>query len=148
MNIADVLKPKNINLTMNCTSKEAALSELCGILYKNEYITDKNKFLNDVLNREKISSTAIGNFTAIPHGKSTCVKETVVAVGRLKKSVCWEGADNNEVKVIILLAVNDDDKNTKHVKLLSRIARCLVSEEICKALCEAETPERVIELLT
>ena len=148
MYISEVLKPENINLSLTDTTKESALDTMSELLYKNGVLTDKDSFLKDVLDRESISTTGIGNAIAIPHGKSVCVKETTAAIGRLKAPVEWESVDDKPVSVIVLLAVNDNDKSGNHVRLLSQIARKLVSEEVCKKLSEAKDSDEIIKIFS
>ena len=85
MNVSDVLKNDRIALHLKSDTKEGALKELTELLYKSGALTDKDAFLNDVLGRESVSTTGIGNGIAIPHGKSSNVLETTAAIGRCDK---------------------------------------------------------------
>ena len=122
---AEVLKSENVMLGMFASSKEEALEKMINTLYQNGVLTDKTAFTEDVLNRERVSSTGIGSGIAIPHGKSAHVKETAVAVARLVIPIKWEEDEDEPVKFIVLLAVNENDKGNTHVRLLSQMARKL-----------------------
>lgn len=148
MNVSDVLTKERINLNLKSDTKEGALRELTELLYKSGALTDKEGFLNDVLSRESISTTGIGNGIAIPHGKSSNVIETTVAIGRAKKPLEWESVDDRPVEFIVLLAVNENDKTGVHVKLLSQMARKLASEETCKRLLDAKTAEEITSIFS
>lgn len=143
MTVSDVLRNDRIELNLKSDTKEGALKELTELLYKSGALTDKEAFLNDVLARESISTTGIGNGIAIPHGKSTNVLETTAAIGRCDKPLEWESMDDKPVNFIVLLAVNEDDRTGVHVKLLSQMARKLASEETCKRLVDAKTTEEI-----
>lgn len=148
MNVSDVLRNDRIELHLKSNTKEAALTELTELLYKSGALTDKDAFLNDVLARESISTTGIGNGIAIPHGKSANVLETTVAIGRCEKELEWESVDDKPVNFIVLLAVNDNDRTGVHVKLLSQMARKLAFEETCKRLVNAETAEEITAIFS
>ena len=148
MNISEILKKERIKLNMPDSTKEQALNSLIDLLYESGALLDREAFLADVLEREKISTTGIGNTVAIPHGKSASVKETTVAVGQLSNGVEWESMDNKPVKIIVLLAVNEKDKNGVHLKLLSQMARKLASEEICLKLAEAKNEDEIINIFS
>lgn len=148
MTVSDVLKSDRIALHLKCDTKESALKELTELLYKSGALTDKDAFLNDVLTRESISTTGIGNGIAIPHGKSANVLETTVAIGRCEKQLEWESVDDKPVNFIVLLAVNENDKTGVHVKLLSQMARKLASEETCKRLVDAKTAEEITSIFS
>ncbi len=148
MDVAEVLKPNRVALTLDAQSKEDALRKLTDILYESGALEDKEAFLDDVLKREGISTTGIGNGIAIPHGKSANVKETTVAIGRLTKALEWQSVDDNPVEFIVLLAVNDNDKTGVHVRLLSQIARKLASEQTCKNLLGAKSADEIIKIFS
>ena len=148
MTVSDVLKNDRIALHLKSDTKESALRELTELLYKSGALTDKDAFLNDVLTRESISTTGIGNGIAIPHGKSANVLETTVAIGRCEKQLEWESVDDKPVNFIVLLAVNENDKTGVHVKLLSQMARKLASEETCKRLVNAKTAEEITSIFS
>ena len=148
MTVSDVLKNDRIALHLKSDTKESALKELTELLYKSGALTDKDAFLNDVLTRESISTTGIGNGIAIPHGKSANVLETTVAIGRSEKQLEWESVDDKPVNFIVLLAVNENDRTGVHVKLLSQMARKLASEETCRRLVDAKTAEEITSIFS
>ncbi len=145
---AEVLKSENVMLGMFASSKEEALEKMINTLYQNGVLTDKAAFTEDVLNRERVSSTGIGSGIAIPHGKSAHVKETAVAVARLVIPIKWEEDEDEPVKFIVLLAVNENDKGNTHVRLLSQMARKLASEEVCRRLTDAVDSEEIVKIFS
>ena len=148
MNASDVLRSDRIELNLKSDTKEGALRELTELLYKSGALTDKEGFLKDVLDRESISTTGIGNGIAIPHGKSANVLETTAAIGRCENPVEWASLDEKPVNFIVLLAVNENDRTGVHVKLLSQMARKLASEETCKRLVDAKTTEEIASIFS
>ena len=139
MDIASVLKKDRIILDLDAKDKNEALAKLTDLLFESGALNDKDAFLGDVLSREEISTTGIGNGIAIPHGKT-------VAIGRLKNETEWESVDGKPVKLVVLLAVNEADKTGVHVKLLSNMARKLASEENCKRLLDAKGADEIIKI--
>ena len=148
MNVSEVLKKERIALDLEAKSKEEALAALTELLYKSGVLADRDGFMKDVLGREEVSTTGIGNGIAIPHGKSANVSETSVAVAKLKNEVEWQSVDDKPVKFIVLLAVNENDRTGVHVKLLSQMARKLASEETCKRLLEAKSEEEIVDIFS
>lgn len=148
MNVSEVLKKEHIVTKLNAKTKEEALAALTDVLCATGNIADREAFLKDVLDREAISTTGIGNGIAIPHGKSENVAETTVAVGRLTEPVEWKSVDDNPVEFIVLLAVNEKDKTGLHVKILSEMARKLASEENCKKLLNAKDADEIVSIFS
>ncbi len=148
MNVSEVLKKEHIVTKLNAKTKEEALAALTDVLCATGNIADREAFLKDVLDREAISTTGIGNGIAIPHGKSENVAETTVAVGRLTEPVEWKSVDDKPVEFIVLLAVNEKDKTGLHVKILSEMARKLASEENCRRLLNAKDADEIVSIFS
>lgn len=148
MNFENVIKSETIQLQLNGTNKQEVLEELTDLLVKNGAINDREGFLKDVFERESVSSTGIGGYVAIPHGKSKSVKTTSIAMGRTKEGIEWESLDGLPVRFIILFAVTEEDKNTTHIKLLSKIAGTLADEDVCKELLTVKSTEDIVRIFT
>ncbi|MDT3993750.1 BglG family transcription antiterminator [Mammaliicoccus fleurettii] len=65
-----------------------------------------NGYIESALEREKFSSTYIGNNIAIPHGDSTRVLKSHVLMFRHRQEVPWK---QHKVKLIFFLAIADRD---------------------------------------
>jgi len=101
-----------------------------------EYIS----FMHD---REKLMSTYMGNYLAIPHGTNEG-KDTIVQSGlsfvRYDTPIDWNG---NEVRFVVGIAGKDGG----HMEVLSKIALIFSDETQVEALLAAKTPEDVMSLL-
>ena len=58
-------------------------------------ISDRAAFIADVWLREAEGSTGFENHIAIPHGKSSAVKQTTLAIGRTQQDIPWETLDGS-----------------------------------------------------
>ena len=102
MEVTNIIDPNTIKTNLAGTTKEEVLEELATILLENAYITDIKEFMKDIYAREKEGQTGIGNYIAIPHGKSASVKKIGVAIGVTAREIPWETLDGKGVKGIIL----------------------------------------------
>ncbi|NRT87375.1 PTS sugar transporter subunit IIA [Clostridium beijerinckii] len=146
--LAKVIQKETIKLNMKATTKDEALKELTELLYDAGALSSKKEFLEDVYYRETLGSTGIGNGIAIPHGKSKFVNKTSIAFGKTNSDIKWETLDGKPVNFVILFAVTESDKNSVHVRLLSKVAAKLGDDEACEDLLKAKTPEEVYEIFT
>lgn len=145
MEVKEIVDLKTVKTKMQAKTKDEALRELAGGLLANGYITDVEGFVKDIYVREAQGQTGIGNYIAIPHGKSTYVKKIGVAIGINQTEIPWETLDGNGVKGIILFAVgNDNEGATSHLKLLAIFAKKLGNDEVVDRLLQATTPEEVV----
>lgn len=148
MDISDVLKVKNIKLNMMAKSKEEAIEELTDLLVLDGSVINKDDFLKDVWLREEQGSTGFENHIAIPHGKSSGVARTALAIGRTQYEIPWETMDGSDVRCIILFAVCLVDQNATHIRLLSQVSGSLADEEIIEKLLKEHEPQKIIDLLS
>ncbi|MDA3992734.1 PTS sugar transporter subunit IIA [Klebsiella aerogenes] len=147
MDISNVLNVKNIKLNMMAKSKEEAIEELADLLVRDGAVINKDIFLKDVWLREEQGSTGFENHIAIPHGKSSGVARTALAIGRTQHQIPWETMDGSDVRCIILFAVCLVDQNATHIRLLSQVSGSLADEEIVDKLLMEDSPQKIIDLL-
>lgn len=147
MDISNVLNVNNIKLSMAAKSKEEAIEELTDLLVLDGSVINKDEFLKDVWLREEQGSTGFENHIAIPHGKSSGVARTALAIGRTQYEIPWETMDGSDVRCIILFAVCLVDQNATHIRLLSQVSGSLADEEIIEKLLQENDPQKIIDLL-
>ena len=79
MRITDLLNAAGIQLHAAPDSKDAAIDLLVSLQERAGRLTDRELYRTDILAREALSSTAIGNGIAVPHAKSAAVREAGLA---------------------------------------------------------------------
>ena len=131
---------------MEAKSKKEAIEELTDLLVQDGSVTNKDDFIRDVWLREEQGSTGFENHIAIPHGKSSGVAHTTLAIGRTQHEIPWETLDDTDVRCIILFAVRLVDQNTTHIRLLSQVSGALADEDIIAKLLEETRPQNIIDL--
>lgn len=142
MNVREVLDERVIDLDMKAADKKEAITYLAGKLKEAGYIADVEEYVEDIYLRESQGQTGIGNYVAIPHGKSSSVTQVGIAIGKMENEIEWETLDGNGVKLIFLFAVGQDNENAMtHLKLLAEVARTLGNDEAIEALLKATTVE-------
>lgn len=147
MDISNVLNANNIKLNMMAKTKEEAIEELTDLLVLDGAVINKDDFLKDVWLREEQGSTGFENHIAIPHGKSSGVAHTALAIGRTQHQIPWETMDGSDVRCIILFAVCLVDQNANHIRLLSQVSGSLADEEIIDKLLKENNPLKIIDIL-
>ena len=146
MNLLEILSPKSILVDLQGETKEEIIKDLVDALELGEAITDRDKVLQAVLEREKIMSTGIGDGIAIPHGKSDAVARLAAALGTQRRGVDFESLDGEPGYVFFLL-VSPANVSGPHIKALARISRLLKNDEFKKKLIEAATPEELLRVI-
>ncbi|HBS7134294.1 TPA: PTS sugar transporter subunit IIA [Klebsiella pneumoniae] len=146
MDISTVLNVKNIKLNMTARTKEEVIEELTDLLIQDGAVTNKEEFIRDVWLREELGSTGFENHIAIPHGKSSGVSRTALAIGRTQHAIPWETMDGSDVRCVILFAVCLVDQNATHIRLLAQVSGSLADEDIIAKLLVESDPHKIIAL--
>ncbi|SSK21217.1 PTS system transporter subunit IIA [Klebsiella pneumoniae] len=141
-----MLNVKNIKLNMTPRTKEEVIEELTDLLIQDGAVTNKEDFIRDVWLREELGSTGFENHIAIPHGKSSGVSRTALAIGRTQHAIPWETMDGSDVRCVILFAVCLVDQNATHIRLLAQVSGSLANEDIIAKLLVESDPHKIIAL--
>lgn len=141
-----MLNVKNIKLNMTARTKEEVIEELTDLLIQDGAVTNKEGFIRDVWLREELGSTGFENHIAIPHGKSSGVSRTALAIGRTQHAIPWETMDGSDVRCVILFAVCLVDQNATHIRLLAQVSGSLADEDIIAKLLVESDPHKIIAL--
>lgn len=121
--------------------KEDLLNKVCMELSKKGYV--KDEYLEDVIRREKIASTAIGNGIAIPHGLPEHVNKSVFTVVRLKNPIAW---DEEKVDMLFMISLTQSDI-AKSRYIFRKLYNKLESPEFVENIKKAKNREEIIKLL-
>lgn len=140
-----LLSPDCIALDLKGKRKKEIIEELVDLLVKSGKILHGRDIAEEVLAREKITSTGIGKGVALPHKLMRGINETLIAFGRKNTGINFDAIDNKPVDLFFLL-LGPEGNTGVHLKLLSRLARFLHDDGFILALRNAATPEEILEV--
>ncbi|MDF2911144.1 MAG: manP [Sporolactobacillus laevolacticus] len=148
MHLVNLIDKQNIVMNLDVRTREEAIKSLSVKLHDNGFISDTDRFYQDVLQRESYTTTGIGNGIAIPHGKSKFVNETTVIFANTEHEIEWNSLDGSKVKIIFLMAVAPENQGNDHLQVLAKIASKLMDDDFVKAIKQAKTPDQVVKALS
>lgn len=145
MRITDLLKKESIELNSPVSTKQGTIDKLIDLQAKAGNISDKNAYKKDILAREQMSSTAVGDGIAIPHAKSEAVRQPGLAAITAPNGVDYESMDGKPSNILFMIAApNDGDL---HLEVLSRLMTILMDEEFRRNLLAADTKEKFLKVI-
>lgn len=127
-----------ITYNLDASDRKDAVSQLADKFIKRGIVTDKQAYLDSVEVREAESTTGIGDGIAIPHGQSTAVTDSAVAIAKLAKPLEWKALDDKPVTYVFLLAIPEDG-NVEHLQILSELASRLMDDDVRDNLAAAKS---------
>lgn len=146
MKITELLSKDTILLHMDGSQKEEAINQLVDVLYKAEKISDRGAFKAEIVKREQLSTTGIGDGIAIPHAKTKVVKKAAIAFGKSVSGVNYEALDGKPSHLFFMIAAPEGANNT-HLDALARLSGMLMKAEVRYQLLTATTAEEIIEII-
>lgn len=145
--LTDIVSDQALLLDVKGQTKEDVMDEMIAKFGELEKITSTSEFKKAILAREAESTTGIGMSVAIPHGKSSAVKEPSVVFGRCPEGIDWASLDGEPAKLMFMIAVPADNQTDAHLKILQMLSRKLMDDQFREELLAATTKDEVMSLL-
>ncbi|ADH98453.1 PTS fructose transporter subunit IIABC [Salisediminibacterium selenitireducens] len=146
MKITELIQRGTIALNLQASSKEDVIKELADVLDREGKLADKDEFINAIQAREDQTSTGIGESVAIPHAKTSAVKEPAIVFGRSQAGIDYDSLDGQPAKLFFMIAATEG-ANRFHLDALSRLSTFLMDEAFRDALLKADTEDDVLRLI-
>ncbi len=149
MNLAHATSEALIFLEASFKTREEVFEFMTKKLYEQGKVSDPKQFLAAVQAREALSVTGFENGLAIPHGKSSAVKEASFAILRLKEPLAdYPSLDpTNQVSLIFMLAIPEAEAGSTHLDILAKLAGRLSDHDYLERFKHAETASEMLTLL-
>ncbi len=145
LRISQLLDPSRIVLDIQATKRTNAIHEVARRLEGLPQLTNFTSFYTELLARERLDTTCIGNEIALPHARTDHTSEIIMAVGRSPGGVLFENS-NQMVKLMFVLAT-PKSRAQDYLMVVGALCRLLKDPALRGALMEASTPESFIDLI-
>ena len=136
--ISQLLDPARIVLELQSVEHNAALEELARTLAGCRDVLQFDGFLEELMARDRLDTTCLGNGIALPHARTEHVRTIVLAVGRSRVGIPFEGSDG-PVHLLFMLGT-PKGRPGDYLKVLSALCKLLKHPETREAFLSAETP--------
>ena len=143
---AELLAAAPILPDLSADDEEAAIRAVAGLLKDLPTVADAGKLTAEVLEREKLSPTAMGHGVAFPHARTGGVRQIVMAIGRSREGVAYKGAADGPVHFFFVIGT-PPNQAPQYLMVVGRLARLLKSEAVREDLLAATTAQAVREIL-
>ncbi len=143
--ITQLLDPARITLSIQSAKRTSALNEVARLLDGHAEVTNFQGFYNELLARERLDTTCLGNEIALPHARTEHVQKIVLAVGRSTQGVHFENG-NQTVRILFVLGTPKSNP-TDYLMVVSALCKVLKDSSTREALLRAETPEAFIQVV-
>lgn len=146
MKITDFLSVQTVIAALAQQEKNAVLEELAGWLAAAHPHLDATNVLRVLREREKISTTAIGEGVAIPHGKLPGLERIFAVFARSSEGVDFNSLDGGPTHLFFVL-IAPEGAAADHLKALARISRLLKDAAFRHRLMAAKSTQELFTLI-
>ena len=145
--LSRLLRSEHVVLDIRPGSKEDVLRQLVGPLLRSQFIDREKPFIDKLLEREGIVSTAVGRGVAIPHLRNPEENPRggpVLVVGICREGTDFDALDGEKTHLFFLLCT---DSEVVHLRVLAKVNRIAGRKDAMAGLVDAESVAEVLQVL-
>lgn len=164
MNLARLLRPEHILLELEtieppeeerpevpraqyvASIKEQVLQELVELVDRSGRVSNRNKLLQDLVNRERKATTGLSSGVAIPHVRTIYAKELLVGFARSTPGVEFDCLDGQPAHLFFIMVAPPYD-DTSYLKLYRQLAEAFSFRDYREEFMTAETEGEILRLV-
>jgi len=131
-------------MDLQSDSKLGVLTELAEKAVENKLISNKNSLITKLIEREELTSTAIGNGIALPHLRKPTkeiINEPKIVIGISKNGIDYNSSDKEPTHLFFLIL---SDSEVVHLRILSKLSRILRNDDAVSTLRNLDRREDFI----
>lgn len=145
LDIHDLLTPETVQVGLPGSTKEEVLNNLIDHLDVSPSVKNLEEVRAAIFERERIMSTGVGKGLALPHAKSSAVRESVAAFAVTSEPVDFGSIDDQSVRLVFLL-VGTEAAKSEHIKILSRVSRLMNRDPFRTSLLNAKNSDEIMAI--
>jgi PTS system nitrogen regulatory IIA component len=147
MQIESLLTQKRTLCHASCSSKKRSLEVLASLIAEGSDNINADELFQQLVARERLGSTGIGEGIAIPHCRFKTSGATIGALMTLAKPIDFDSVDSRPVDIIFAMLV-PENAESQHLQTLAMLAERLQDSRFVEALRRAETGAELFRVAT
>jgi mannitol/fructose-specific phosphotransferase system IIA component (Ntr-type) len=140
--ITSLLDPSRIALHVQATRRTGALNEIARQLDGHPEVVNYAGFYDELLARDRLDTTSLGNGIALPHARTEHVRRIVMAVGRSDEGIVFD--DKGEMVRLFFVLGTPKTKPGDYLAVVSTLCKLLRDPADRAAFLAAATPAEFI----
>lgn len=145
--LAKYLHIDRVLLLEDVSSKKMMFEKLADILVHDLDTVQSAKVCTELLARERLGSTGLGEGAAIPHCRVDDIEDIRCAIIKLNNAVDFDAPDGKPVSIICGLLV-PSEATDEHLKMLGRLAEFFSLPKNREDVRISSTAEEILDVFT
>ncbi|MBC7193584.1 PTS IIA-like nitrogen regulatory protein PtsN [Marinobacter sp.] len=129
------------------SSKKRVLEFIAEQIHRHDPALDDTRTFNNLVSRERLGSTGIGQGIAIPHCRLEGLNHVVGVLVTLEEGVSFDAIDNQPVDLVFALVV-PKEATSEHLELLSQLAEKFNDRSFCDRLRQCTDADELYREMT
>jgi mannitol/fructose-specific phosphotransferase system IIA component (Ntr-type) len=146
MLLSEIFSVDRIKVDLASKTKTELFHEMVSFLEDTGAISDPNRIMDALWQRESVMSTLVAPNIALPHASLWLFKRTVGAFGVSKQGIDYGAPDGKPAHVVMLL-IDDRYDSDKHLAILKKSARLVGSPNFLSKIMNCSQPQDVFDLI-
>lgn len=142
--LSKLLSPERILCHAEAGSKKRLLQTVAGMIADDQLSLDATEIFSQLVAREKLGSTGLGDGIAIPHCRIENCSHPLGMLVTLKTGVSFDAPDGGDVDLLFVLLV-PNEAHQEHLDILADLARLFSQQQFCTQLRGAKTAETLYQ---
>ncbi|RLD53828.1 MAG: hypothetical protein DRJ01_18850 [Bacteroidetes bacterium] len=142
----DVIDKDLIIINPKVKNKKDLFEKMVNHMYNLDYVVNQKKFLNALIEREKMANTELISGIALPHARTDAVEKLFVSIVIIENGIDYDNSKMGPAKVIFFFGCNEN-YNKEYLKLLAKSSRLLKNKGFYQNLLHAKTPDEILKIL-
>ncbi|GGE57335.1 nitrogen regulatory protein [Streptosporangium jomthongense] len=147
LTIDNILAPELTLCKVPASSKKRALEFIAEQIREHYQTVSENQIFNNLIARERLGSTGIGQGIAIPHCRLEGLERVIGVLMTLEEAVEFDAIDNQPVDLVFALVV-PKEATSEHLELLSQLAEKFNERSFCDRLRQCEDAQALYRSMT
>lgn len=142
MQLKTILTPGRTFCGVPGSSKKRILENIARIISECTPSLNSNQLFDNLITREKLGSTGLGQGIAIPHCRLSDCDSVLGTLIKLEQPVDFDSIDNQPVDILFVLLV-PEQATDEHLQVLATLAERFSDPQFCQRLRAASDSEEL-----
>lgn len=147
LTIENILAPALTLCRVPASSKKRVLEFIAERVNHQDATLSETQIFNNLISRERLGSTGIGQGIAIPHCRLEGLDRVIGVLLTLEEGVSFDAIDNQPVDLVFALIV-PSEATSEHLELLSQLAEKFNDRTFCDQLRQCTDPQALYSRMT
>lgn len=143
----DILTPARTLCRAPGLSKKRLFETIASIISEDQPALVYDEVFSQLIAREKLGSTGLGQGIAIPHCRVDACPEPLGTLVTLEQAIDFDAPDDQPVDLLFALLV-PGEAHQQHLDILANVARLFSQPDFCRQLRAAPNSQALFELAT